>query len=297
LKTFLPFNKNMPSIGLMIIAMLLFQGMDALVKWLVENDVSAIQIIAVRSWIMLPAIFLVLLVSGKLSLLKTEKPLLHSIRGILTFLAPYFYFTALKSIPIADAAVIFFAATFILTAGAANFFKEKVGIHRWSAVVIGFVGVIIAMNPQGGGDVWFYLMVLLSTTIYAISFLVGKHLSTSDSIIGLVFWLQVGMGGTATLLLPSVWVPLNTELWIQIIEMTAVALIAHYCITASFSKGDVSVIAPFEYTALIWAVLLGYLFWGDIPGTRVWIGAAIIIASGIYVIHRESLRHSSEIAE
>jgi drug/metabolite transporter (DMT)-like permease len=281
----------------MVIAMFLFQGMDALVKWLVENDIPAIQIIAVRSWIMLPAIFLVLLISGKLSLLKTEKPLLHSVRGILTFLAPYLYFTALKSIPIADAAVIFFAATFILTAGSAIFFKEKVGIHRWSAVVIGFVGVIVAMNPQGGGDVWFYLMVLLATTIYAISFLLGKHLSTSDSIIGLVFWLQVGMGGTATLLLPWVWVPLDSSLWIQIIEMTAVALIAHYCITASFSKGEVSVIAPFEYTALVWAVLLGYLFWGDIPGTRVWIGAVIIIASGIYVIHRESIKSSPDLTK
>jgi drug/metabolite transporter (DMT)-like permease len=290
----MPFNKNLLSISLMVVAMLLFQGMDALVKWLVENDVPAIQIIAVRSWIMLPGIFFVLLIAGKLSLLKTEKPLLHSVRGILTFLAPYLYFTALKSIPIADAAVIFFAATFILTAGSAIFFKEKVGVHRWSAVVIGFIGVIVAMNPQGGGDVWFYLMVLLATTIYAISFLIGKYLSTSDSIIGLVFWLQVGMGGTATLLLPWVWVPLDMSLLIQIVEMTAVAMIAHYCITASFSKGDVSVIAPFEYTALIWAVLLGYVFWGDIPGTRVWIGATIIIASGIYVIHRESLKNLPE---
>ena len=274
----------------MVIAMLLFQGMDAVAKILVQLDISAIQVIAIRSWLMLPAIVIVLMMVGKVSLLKTEKPMLHCFRGGFSFLAPFCYFTALKWIPIADATVIFFAATFMLTIGSAVFFKEQVGIHRWSAVVLGFIGVIVAINPQGGGDLFYYLMVLLGTTVYAISFLLGKYLSTQDSVIGLVFWLNLGMGIIGTAFLPWIWVPVTTEALMYLILMTSIAMVAHYAIAASFKRAEVSLITPFEYTALIWAAILGYLIWDEIPEVRVWIGAVIIVASGLYVIHREHLK-------
>ena len=275
----------------MMLAMLLFQVMDAVAKWLVSADMSAIQVIAVRSWMITAMILLILAIRGELTELVTKRPLQHALRGIIGFFAPFAFFTSLKSLPLVDATVVFFSSSFVLTAASALFLKEQVGIHRWSAVGIGFVGVIIAMNPQGGGPVASYLLVLLATIIYAMIFISGKQLSKHDSVISLVFSLHLGMGISATIVLPWVWVPITITVLGELFLMAVIALGAHYVFAAAFARADVSALAPFEYTALVWATLIGYVIWLDIPSTEVWTGAVIIIGCGLYVLHRESLRH------
>ena len=287
-------NNNLLGIGLMLLAMLLFVVMDAVAKWLVSAEMSAIQVIAVRSWILVILIPLILGLRGELSELVTRQPVQHAVRGLIGFFAPFSFFTSLKTLPLADATVVFFSATFILTAASAIFLKERVGIHRWSAVVIGFAGVVIAMNPQGGGPFGAYLLVLFAACIYSMIFIYGKQLSKRDSVILLVFSLQLGMGLAATAALPWVWVPLEPSALGQLCLMSAIALIAHYAFAAAFARADVSALAPFEYTALVWATIIGYVIWREIPSTEVWIGAAIIISCGLYVMHRESLRHRAE---
>jgi len=284
-------SNNLLGIALMMLAMLLFEVMDAVVKWLVSSDMSAIQVIAIRSWILLPTILLILAVKGQISDLATRKPVQHLLRGCCGFFAPFAFFSSLKSLPLADATVVFFSSTFILTAASALFLKERVGIHRWSAVVIGFVGVVIAMNPQGGGDVNTYLMVLAAATIYSMIFISGKRLSHRDSVISLVFTLHLGMGLMATMALPWVWVPISWIEFGQLCLVSAIALVAHYLFAAAFARAEVSALAPFEYSALVWATIIGYLLWRDIPTIEVWTGAVIIIGCGLYVMHRESLRH------
>ena len=285
-------NNNLLGIGLMLLATLLFAIMDATAKWLVSTDVSAIQVIAVRSWMISLLIPMVLLARGELKLLSTRQPLRHLTRGMLGVLAPISFFTALKSLPLADASVIFFSAAFILTAASALFLKERVGVHRWSAVVVGFVGVVIAMNPTGGGDILAYLLVLFAAIVYSMIFIWGKQLSDKDSIIALVFSLHLGMGLVATALLPWVWVPISPRMLLELALMAGFALGAHYLFAAAFVRAEVSVLAPFEYSMLIWTVAIGYLIWDDIPTSEVWFGAVLIIAAGIYVAHRESLRRT-----
>lgn len=287
-------TNNLLGIGLMLLAMLLFEVMDAVAKWLVSGEMSAIQVIAVRSWIIVLLIPLILGLRGELSELVTRQPLQHALRGLVGFFAPFTFFTSLETLPLADATVVFFSATFILTAASAIFLRERVGIHRWSAVVIGFVGVVIAMNPRGDGPVGSYLLVLCATSIYAMIFIYGKQLSKRDSVILLVFSLHLGMGVVATAALPWVWVPLDLAALGQLFVMAAIALVAHYAFAAAFARADVSALAPFEYTALVWATIIGYAVWHDIPSAEVWTGAAIIIACGLYVMHRESLRHRAE---
>jgi len=157
--------------------------------------------------------------------------------------------------------------------------------------VVGFGGVVIAMNPQGGGPVGAYLLVLCAASIYSMIFIYGKQLSKRDSIIALVFSLHLGMGIVATTTLPWVWVPIDFAVFCQLLLMAMIALVAHYVFATAFARADVSALAPFEYTALVWATIIGYVVWREIPSAEVWTGAAIIITCGLYVVHRESLRH------
>lgn len=273
----------------MLTAMMLFPLMDAVAKWLVIANLSSIQIIAVRSWMMIPIILISLVLRGKIGQLKTRRPYAHIGRGLLGFLAPFTFFTALKHLPLADATVVFFSSTFILTAFSGLLLKEQVGIHRWSAVVVGFIGVVIAMNPQGNGELPAYFLVLCSSFMYSFLFLSGRHLSASDSVISMVFSLNLMMGLVGSVLLPWVWVPMDWTTIAILLLMTVIALTAHILLTEAFSRAQVSALAPFEYTSLIWAAMIGYLVWGDFPSLQMWTGAAIIIGSGLYVIHRESM--------
>lgn len=282
-------NNNLLGIGLMLLAMLLFAVMDAVAKLLVTAEMSAIQVIAVRSWFITLMIPPILLLRGELRELSTRQPWHHLGRGMIGFIAPLCFFSALEILPLADATVVFFSVAFILTAASALLLKERVGIHRWSAVAIGFGGVVVAVNPQGGGPLPSYLLVLCAAVVYSLIFITGKQLSRRDSVISLVFSLHLGMGISATALLPWVWVPLDTAALSQLFLMAVIALVAHYVFAAAFARADVSALAPFEYTSLIWAVLIGYLVWRDFPGPEVWLGAAIIVGSGLYVIRRESL--------
>jgi drug/metabolite transporter (DMT)-like permease len=138
-----------------------------------------------------------------------------------------------------------------------------------------------------------YLLVLCATTIYALIFITGKQLSRQDSVISLVFSLHLGIGIVATAALPWVWVPIAATAIAQLFLMALIALVAHYVFAAAFARAEVSALAPFEYSALVWAVLIGYAVWGDIPALEVWLGAAVIIGCGLYVIHRESLQRKS----
>jgi drug/metabolite transporter (DMT)-like permease len=287
-------NNNLLGIGLMLLATMLFSIMDAIAKWLVTAEVSPIQVIAVRGWMITLFIPLLLFARGELQQLATRQPLRHLARGMLGFLAPFSFFTALKSLPLADASVVFFSAAFMLTAASALFLKERVGIHRWSAVVVGFVGVVIAMNPTGGGDFLAYLLVLFAAMIYSLIFIWGKKLSHADSVIAIVFSMNLGMGLIATVLLPWVWVPISLQMFGELSLMASFALAAHYVFAAAFVRAEISVLAPFEYSMLIWTVAIGYLIWGDIPTSEMWIGAALIIGAGIYVAHRESLRRPGQ---
>ncbi len=283
-------ENNLLGIALMLAAMMLFPLMDAVAKWLVIADVPSIQVIAMRGWMIVSLILMFFLLRGKVGELVPNRPFAHVGRGALGFLAPFCFFTALKHLPLADATVVFFSSTFILTALSALLLKEKVGVHRWTAVVVGFIGVVVAMNPQGGGDFSAYLLVLVSALMYSFLFLSGSHLSKQDSVMSLVFSLNLMMATVATIMLPWFWVTVDmTIIWVTLL-MTVVALSAHILLTMAFSRAEVSALAPFEYTALVWAAMFGYLIWGDFPDLQMWAGAAIIIVSGLYVIHREALR-------
>ncbi|EPJ47226.1 MAG: hypothetical protein OFPI_32180 [Osedax symbiont Rs2] len=273
----------------MLVAMFALSTMDAFAKLLVKGAYDPLQILAIRSWIILAVLLLYYFSRRQLAQLQANRLIPQLLRGGVGFLAPYCFFKSLQSLPLADATIIFFSSTFMITALSWPLLREKVGIYRWSAVIIGFIGVLIAMDPKGDGDLLSYLYCLFGSFCYSLLFLSGRYLSKTESVISLVFFFNLSMAIVSTSLAPLVWVPVATEDYLSIFMFSVLGLLGHFCVTKAFSTADVGLITPLEYTALIWAVLWGYLLWGEIPNFNVWIGACIIVLCALFVVYRESV--------
>ncbi len=285
---------------LMMAGMAVMTVMDTIAKLVVEADYHPLQILAIRGWLVLPILLFWAHRTGGLASLKTKRPKAMIARGLVGFLAPLAFFSALKFVPLADAVVVFFAAPIIMTALSMPVLKERVGPQRWAAVLIGFVGVAIAMRATGEGAApaegqaedgfafFAVMMLLIGTTAYAVLSVMGRFLSDTESTFKLVFYFNLGVTLPSTVLAPFVWTPLTQEVFVGIVLIAVFALVGHLLMTGAFTAAPVSVVAPFEYTALIWAVLAGYLVWGDAPTAQVWLGAAIIIGCGLFISYRET---------
>ena len=272
----------------MVAGIFLLSVMDAVAKWLVKETLDPIQLITVRSWFVILVLFVYYSLKNRIAEITPNRPVAQGVRGLFGFLAPYCFFKSLQALPLADATVIFFSGIFMITALSRPLLKERVGLHRWSAVIIGFIGVVIAMDPKGGGQSIGYVYCLIGSLAYALLFISGRWLSRTETVISLVFSFNLGLAVTCTLLVPLVWVPMSAQLLVVVFLFSMLALSGHICLTTAFSKAPVGVVAPFEYTGLIWTVLLGYFIWGDVPAYNVVIGAMIIVICGLYVIYRES---------
>ena len=191
--------------------------------------------------------------------------------------------------PLADTTVIFFGAPFIMTALSALLLGERVGPHRWGAVVIGFAGVYVAARPGGGVPVPGALYAVAASLCYALLILSGRWLGRTETVFRLVFYFNAGTALVASLFLPFLWKPMSPTHLGVLAAMAGLALTGQVFLTRAFKAAPVSVIAPFEYSALVWAALIGFLVWGDVPADHVLLGAGIIILSGIYVVRREAM--------
>jgi drug/metabolite transporter (DMT)-like permease len=283
-------NRNLAGVVYILAGVGFLSSMDSVAKMLVGADYSVIQILAVRGWIIVTALMLVLPRLGGFDALKTTQPVKHLLRVLVGVAAPYFFFSSLKEMGLADATVIFFGAgTFLMTALSGLLFKEPIGPHRWGAVAVGFVGVLIAARPSGGVFQIEALYALASGASYALLALATRWLGPSEGTFRPVFYYNIGLALLASAGLPFVFKSMPTGDMTTILLMASLAITGHFFVTRAFHTASLSLLAPFEYTSLIWAALLGYFFWADIPSTNVLVGAGIIISSGMYLIHRETL--------
>jgi len=283
-------NRNLAGIGYILLGVGFLATMDSVAKALVGAEYSVMQILAIRGWIIVCAMLLVLPKVGGFAALKTKQPLKHLFRVSIGFGAPYFFFSSLGVLGLADATVVFFGGgTFLMTALSALLFKERVGPHRWGAVAVGFVGVVIAAQPTSGVFQIEALYPIASGACYAGMVLATRWLGPAEGAFRSVFFFNLGVACFASLALPSVFREMPVDDMITILVMASLAVTGHFCITRAFLTTPVGLLAPFEFTALIWAAGFGYFIWSDIPATNVLIGAVIIVSSGIYLIHREAL--------
>ena len=202
---------------------------------------------------------------------------------------------ALKRMPLSTAYSIFFVAPLLITALSVPILGEKVGPRRWTAIAVGLLGVLTVLRPTGAGVFTLAgLAVLVAALAYAVSAITVRVLARTDSNQAMVFWLLTMLAfGAGVLALPN-WVPLRMQdVWI-IAVIGMAGTLGQYTVTEAFRRGEASLIAPLEYTALVWGVALDLALWGVLPDAVTWLGAAIIIASGLYLLRRERVHAEAE---
>ena len=288
-------NRNLAGIGYILMAVGFLSCMDSVAKALVGANYSVMQILAVRGWIIIFAMALMLPRMGGITALKTTQPFKHLIRVVIGFTAPYFFFSSLKELGLADATVIFFGTgTFLMTALSVPLFKERVGPHRWGAIIVGFTGVLIAAQPGSGVFQIEALYAVASGVSYALLILATRWLGPGEGTLKPVFYYNLAMAVIGSFALPMVFKAMPSYDIGTIMVMAALGLAGHFGITRAFHAAPVGLLAPFEYTALIWATLLGYFVWSEVPAAHVLYGAGFIVSSGLYMVHREVLRAKAE---
>ncbi len=277
-------SARLTGIGLMLLGIGIFSFGDALGKFMVATY-SVGQLLLLRSGAAL-VLLSPFIWRQRGDFLNVPRPGLQALRGALSALEVAAFFLAVTYLPLADVITVYLATPIFVTAVSAVFLGEKVGWRRWTAVAVGFAGVVIAVKPSTSAASWPSLIALGGTLAFSGLMIVTRSLrGTPDIVLGTA--QVVGTLALGVALSVTHWVPLQ----LADIGLYAVAGVltigAMFSMNRSLKLAPASVVVPYQYTMIIWAMLLGFLFFGDVPGSQTVIGAAIIAAAGIYIFMRE----------
>ncbi|WP_460735638.1 DMT family transporter [Lysobacter tyrosinilyticus] len=278
----------------MLAAVLLFCLMDAGLKTL-SAHYPPFQVAAIRGASSLPLVLVWALWTGGVGPLFRVRWSLHLLRGVLGIMMMAGFVYALRSLPLSTAYSIFFVAPLMITALSVPFLGEQVGPRRWIAIGIGLLGVLVVLRPTGEGVLSLAgLAVLIAAFGYSVSAITVRIIARTDSTQALMVWVLFFMAlGSGLLALPELTPIRAADLWV-IVGVGIAGALGQYTITEAFRLGEASLIAPLEYTALVWGVLLDATLWGVLPDSVTWLGAAIIVASGLYLLRRERVHVEAE---
>ncbi|MBV8535869.1 MAG: DMT family transporter [Alphaproteobacteria bacterium] len=265
-----------------------FSATDGLSKWMVMAA-PILEIVAIRNALVLLMILPALGRAGGLRALATRRPWAHVLRAGTSIGALVTFFAALRELPLATSIAISFASPLFMTVGSVFLLGERVGWHRWLAVVVGFAGVVVIAWPDAGGMISLpAALMLLSSLFFALSMITVRWLARTETDIAMLFYQNVGMMLAGVAGLPFVWqTPRPVDLGV-IAAMAVTLVIGQVFMIRAFRIAPVSVVAPFEYLELLWASLIGYVVWSEEPAAHVWVGAAIVVVSGLYITWREA---------
>lgn len=281
---------NSRSIAAMLIAVGAFSFMDAALKVL-SGAYPPLQVAAMRGLSALPLVCVYVLWRRELHLLVRVRWPLHLLRGVISILMLSLFAFAIRQLALVQAYTIFFVAPLLITVLSIPLLKERVLPRHWAAIAVGMVGVVIALRPQGDGMLSLgALAVLVAAACYALSAVLGRILCRTDAAVSLVFWSMAMLSVGAGLLALPQWVPLAPEHWPVAAGMAVTGFVGQFAITEAFRHGQASAVAPFEYTALAWAIVLDWLFWNTAPDGYSLAGGAVVIASGLYLMRKEKVR-------
>jgi len=283
-----PQQNRLAGIGLRIMAATCFAFMAMLVKLGSEAGVHVVELAFYRFAFGLPPLLLWIAASRNFGAWRTRRPLAHAWRAAAGLTTLILSFSALTLLPLAETTTIGFAAPLFSVALSALILGESVGRHRWTAVIVGFAGVLVVMRPEGR-DLPLLGLLLASLAAFGAGIVtitirqVGKTEGTRTT----VLWFSLLSMAATGAAMPFFARAHDAGTWLLLLALGAVGGFSQICLTASLRFAPVSVVVPFDYSQLLWAVLLGWLVFADAPASTTWVGAAIIIGSGLYTLYRE----------
>ncbi len=308
-------NNNSKGIILIMLAMLVFSVQDSIMKY-IFNFVSLYEVYLIRTLVSLVVILLFLKLTKKPIIFKTQYPLLTFCRVVLFFFGFSFFYISLTVLPLGTATALFFVTPFLITIFAKFFLKEKIGPRRWLAVVIGFIGVYVILNPDFISFDYMSLTPILCAFCYSLSMIIIKVTSEKDNvytqtfsfyigaiIISTIFYFIISDGQYNTVDHPAsqfIFREWFNDLENSILLMIATGFTASLAFVLVFSAYRIAspaVVSPFEYSILLWSTLSGWYFFNEIPDLKTLIGMILIVCGGIYIFIREKIQDQPIVTE
>ena len=275
-------------IALMLGGLLLLIINDATAKWLTDSY-PVPQIISLRGITILLPLVIILYFRGGFAAFKPYRIRNQALRALCFVGSTFFIITALSMMPLADAVAFTFTGPLIIAALAPFLLSEHVGWRRWSTIIVGFAGVVVIARPTPDAFQWPALVALGAAFWSALRDMVTRRISAEESSDLILFYSTVAVmtvGALAAFVYP--WRMPDAEDWALFALLGVLNGGAHYMMIEAHRWAEASVIAPFRYTALVWAFILGYFLWDDVPDAWLLSGSALVVASGLYILHRET---------
>ena len=308
-------NNNPKGIIFIMLAMLVFSVQDSIMKY-IFNFVSLYEVYLIRTLVSLVVILLFLKLTKKPIIFKTQYPLLTFCRVVLFFFGFSFFYISLTVLPLGTATALFFVTPFLITIFAKFILKEQIGPRRWIAVIIGFIGVYIILNPDFSNFDYMSLTPILCAFCYSLSMIIIKITSEKDSvytqtftfyigaiIISVIFYFIISDGQYNVVDHPAsqfIFREWFGDLENSILLMIATgftASVAFILIFSAYRVASPAVVSPFEYSILLWSSLSGWYFFNEIPDLKTIIGMILIVCGGIYIFVREKAQDQSIVTE
>lgn len=281
-------SDNLRGIAWMAGGFFIFSAVDTQAKFLTES-LHPVQVAWSRQLGLFIGVIFLLALRGP-DLLRTAQPFLQIGRGALAAGSATLFIIAVAFVPLADAVAVTFVAPFLVTVLGAMLLGERVGPRRWTAIAIGFLGMLLVIRPGFGVFHPAMFLVLAAATCFALRQIISRRLSASDRTATTVAYTALVATVLLSLPLPFVW---QTPAWgletLLLVSIALMAAVAETMIIRSLELAEAVVLAPVHYSLLIWGTMYGWLVFGQLPDGWTWVGALIIVATGIYTLHRERL--------
>jgi drug/metabolite transporter (DMT)-like permease len=282
-------RKSRPArgIALMLLAVVGWVCMDTIGKYMVGNGYPVGQVVwaryAFHFLVMLPVVL-----RGAVAV-RTSRPLLQILRSLLLLAVTALVYLSLRTLPLATVNAIGFLAPLLITALSVPLLGERVGIRRWLAVLAGLAGVVIVIRPSPDMEP-FLLVPVLIALVNAFYQITTRVLSRTDAPTTTLFWTAIGGLVVTSAALPLSWTAPDALGWALMVALGVLGCVSHWLMIEAYSEAPAAAVAPFVYTQLVWVIPVGYLLFGDFPDAWTLVGAAVIVASGLYAFYRETRR-------
>jgi drug/metabolite transporter (DMT)-like permease len=284
----MPVDRTLTGIAMSLGAMVIFSAMDGVSK-LLTAGYHPLEISCIRALVTL--VVLAPFVARSSASLRTTMPWHQLGRGLCMTGSSVMFILGLSQLPIADATSIGFVSPLLVTALSIPFLGEKVGLRRWSAVMVGFAGVLIVVRPGTGAFNPAALYPLLSAVSWALGLILTRQMRGSQAVLTTVFYSTVVGLLVPALALPIVWRAPDLQGWLLMALMGVFSAMGQSLTIAALTRAPASLVAPFSYSQILWSTLIGFFVFNTLPDAVTWVGAGIIVASGLYTLHRETVVH------